>query len=159
MIANTPPAPYYAVIFTSLRTEGDNGYGDMEDGYSQDPAEVGRLACELVDVGAVGINLEDGSDAPALLAEKIRAIRAALKGRPLFINARTDVYLRQLKVEGAPAQASIARLKLYQQAGADGAFVPGLTALSEVTEISSGVAMCTWNWLRASSRSRTERLA
>jgi len=29
MIANTPPAPYYAVIFTSLRTEGDNGYGSM----------------------------------------------------------------------------------------------------------------------------------
>jgi heme-degrading monooxygenase HmoA len=29
MIANTPQAPYYAVIFTSLRTEGDNGYGDM----------------------------------------------------------------------------------------------------------------------------------
>ena len=26
-IAQTPPAPYYAVIFTSLRTDGDNGYG------------------------------------------------------------------------------------------------------------------------------------
>lgn len=25
----TPTAPYYAVIFTSIRTEGDNGYGDM----------------------------------------------------------------------------------------------------------------------------------
>jgi heme-degrading monooxygenase HmoA len=29
MIAATPPIPYYAVIFTSLRTEGDNGYHDM----------------------------------------------------------------------------------------------------------------------------------
>ena len=29
MIASTPKPPYYAVIFTSLRTEGDNGYGDM----------------------------------------------------------------------------------------------------------------------------------
>jgi heme-degrading monooxygenase HmoA len=28
-IAATPPPPYYAVIFTSLRTEGDNGYGPM----------------------------------------------------------------------------------------------------------------------------------
>jgi heme-degrading monooxygenase HmoA len=28
-IANTPPAPYYAVIFTSLRTAVDEGYGDM----------------------------------------------------------------------------------------------------------------------------------
>lgn len=28
-IASTPPAPYYAVIFTSLRTAVDEGYGDM----------------------------------------------------------------------------------------------------------------------------------
>jgi heme-degrading monooxygenase HmoA len=27
-IATTPPPPYYAVIFTSLRTEGDNGYAE-----------------------------------------------------------------------------------------------------------------------------------
>lgn len=26
--APTPPPPYYAVIFTSVRTEGDNGYGE-----------------------------------------------------------------------------------------------------------------------------------
>lgn len=29
LIANTPTPPYYAVIFTSQRTEGDNGYGEM----------------------------------------------------------------------------------------------------------------------------------
>jgi len=28
-IARTPQPPYTAVIFTSLRTEGDNGYGRM----------------------------------------------------------------------------------------------------------------------------------
>jgi heme-degrading monooxygenase HmoA len=28
-IANTPKPPYYAVIFTSHRTEDDNGYGEM----------------------------------------------------------------------------------------------------------------------------------
>jgi heme-degrading monooxygenase HmoA len=27
-IAKTPEPPYYAVIFTSHRTEGDNGYGE-----------------------------------------------------------------------------------------------------------------------------------
>ncbi len=31
MIANTPKTPYYAVIFTSLRTEGDNDYRAMAD--------------------------------------------------------------------------------------------------------------------------------
>jgi len=29
VIANTPKPPYFAVIFTSTRTEGDNGYVDM----------------------------------------------------------------------------------------------------------------------------------
>ncbi|WP_413699621.1 antibiotic biosynthesis monooxygenase family protein [Psychromonas sp. KJ10-10] len=29
MIANTPKPPYFAVIFTSTRTEGDDGYGEM----------------------------------------------------------------------------------------------------------------------------------
>lgn len=28
-VADTPEPPYYAVIFTSLRTEGDDGYGAM----------------------------------------------------------------------------------------------------------------------------------
>lgn len=31
MIANTPIPPYYAVIFTSVRTDGDNEYSDMAD--------------------------------------------------------------------------------------------------------------------------------
>src|SRR5687768_15367853 len=29
MFANTPAPPYYAVIFTSIRTNGDNGYNEM----------------------------------------------------------------------------------------------------------------------------------
>jgi len=29
MIANTPAPPYFAVIFTSVRTDGDNGYEAM----------------------------------------------------------------------------------------------------------------------------------
>ena len=31
MIANTPPPPYYAVIFSSVRTDDANGYGDTAD--------------------------------------------------------------------------------------------------------------------------------
>ena len=31
MIVQTPSPPYYAVIFTSVRTEGDNGYAKMAD--------------------------------------------------------------------------------------------------------------------------------
>lgn len=35
MIANTPEPPYYAVIFTSLRTEGDEGYSAMADAMAE----------------------------------------------------------------------------------------------------------------------------
>ena len=31
MIAQTHDTPYYAVIFTSVRTEGDHGYSEMSD--------------------------------------------------------------------------------------------------------------------------------
>jgi len=31
MIAETPKPPYYAVIFTSIRTKGDHGYENMAD--------------------------------------------------------------------------------------------------------------------------------
>lgn len=31
MIAETPPPPYYAVIFTSVRTERDQGYAEMSE--------------------------------------------------------------------------------------------------------------------------------
>jgi heme-degrading monooxygenase HmoA len=31
MIANTPPPPYYAVIFSSVRTEDENGYAETAD--------------------------------------------------------------------------------------------------------------------------------
>ena len=29
LIADTPESPYYAVIFSSVRTDGDNGYAEM----------------------------------------------------------------------------------------------------------------------------------
>src|SRR5262249_24975351 len=69
---------------------------DIEGGYSDDPARVGELVGWVIDAGAVGINIEDGSGDPALLCAKIAAARKAAetRGVNLFINARTDVWLR-----------------------------------------------------------------
>jgi heme-degrading monooxygenase HmoA len=43
--ASTPEPPYFAVIFTSARTDGDNGYGEMADAMvalaSQQPGFLG----------------------------------------------------------------------------------------------------------------------
>lgn len=99
---------------------------DIEDGYSSDPAAVAALARELVALQVAGINLEDGVAAPELLAAKIAAIRADATCTGLFVNARTDVYLRDL-AQGADAEAmAVERGRLYRRAGADGLFVPGL---------------------------------
>lgn len=39
-LANTPKPPYYSVIFTSQRTDGDNGYEDTSDRMLQKAAEI-----------------------------------------------------------------------------------------------------------------------
>src|SRR5580704_3673841 len=69
---------------------------DIEAGYSDDPRAVARLVARVMAAGAVGVNIEDGAGSPDLLCTKIAAIResAAHLGVELFINARTDIYLR-----------------------------------------------------------------
>lgn len=99
---------------------------DVEGGYSDDPAEVAELVGQLIDAGAVGINVEDGRDAPSLLAAKIRAIRqiAEQRGVRLFINARTDVFLKTLVPEEQQLTEALERAAIYRDAGCDGLFVP-----------------------------------
>ena len=114
---------------------------DVEDGYSDDPQVAAARILEIVETGAVGINIEDGAGAPTLLADKIRAIRDALGGRPLFINARTDVYLRGM-ASGDPAVAmTLERLALYADAGADGAFVPCIAGGNEIAAVVAGTPL------------------
>lgn len=111
---------------------------DMEAGYSDDPAAVADLARRILATGVVGVNIEDGAGTPELLADKIRAIRAAV-GPALFINARTDVYLRGLAPAGQRAAEVVRRGALYQAAGASGLFPAGVTDPSEIKMISSEV--------------------
>lgn len=92
---------------------------DAEGGFSDDPDEVAEFARELYTVGAVGINLEDGLGPAARHAAKIAAVKRAAPG--LFVNARTDTHWL------GDGDGTLARLDAYQQAGADGVFVPGLT--------------------------------
>ena len=99
---------------------------DIEGGYSDDPPTLERTITAVVGAGAVGINLEDGRRDPDLHARKVEAARRAADraGVKLFINARTDVYLKRL-VEGESAlEETLRRAELYRSAGADGLFVP-----------------------------------
>src|SRR5882672_7898943 len=58
-IARTPAPPYYAVIFSSLRTEGDHGYGRMAERMVELAAhQPGFLGVESArDAGGLGITV------------------------------------------------------------------------------------------------------
>ncbi len=102
---------------------------DLEAGYSTEPAGVGETVRLAIEAGAVGFNLEDGrGDELAPVEEHAARVRAAVdavreSGVPAFVNARTDTYWQR---EGDEA-ATVARLRAYAEAGADGLFVPGAT--------------------------------
>lgn len=115
---------------------------DSEDGYSDDPEEVAEVIARLGDAGAAGINLEDGAHPPDLLARKIEAIKskAARAGADIFVNARTDVVLRNLVPPDEAVGEIARRANLYRSAGCDGLFVPRLGEPATVRAVVAAIA-------------------
>ena len=116
---------------------------DVESGFSDDPEAVADLVGELSAFGVAGINLEDGGADPDVLSAKIGAIKrsAAARGDDVFVNARTDVYLRELASGEAAVREVVARARRYAAAGADGIFVPGLAEPREIAAIARAVEL------------------
>ncbi len=110
---------------------------DMEGGYAADPAGVGEAVARMIDAGGVGLNIEDGGDPPEALAARIeQAKRAGARaGVDVFVNARTDVYLRGLASAETRVEETLARAARYREAGADGIFVPGIMDPAEIAEV------------------------
>lgn len=112
---------------------------DSEAGYSDDPAVVADNILKFAEAGAAGINIEDGAGAPALLCRKIEAIKAAAAraGVDIFINARCDVWLKNL-APGRAVEEVLLRARDYAAAGADGLFAPGVTAVADIEALVGG---------------------
>jgi 2-methylisocitrate lyase-like PEP mutase family enzyme len=116
---------------------------DFEGGYSDDDATLISNITRLLDLGIVGINFEDrvvkgkGLYSVDRQAGRIAAARkaAAGKGVPLFINARTDVFLGN----GNDVGETLQRGKAYAAAGASGFFVPGVSAPDQIGRITADV--------------------
>jgi 2-methylisocitrate lyase-like PEP mutase family enzyme len=115
---------------------------DIEGGYAEEPEAVGETVRRFIGAGAVGINIEDGAGPAELLARKIAAVRRAAEseGVDLFINARTDVWLRGL-APGREHDEAVAREALYRDAGASGLFAPGITDLAAISALVSAIAL------------------
>ncbi|UCE02967.1 MAG: isocitrate lyase/phosphoenolpyruvate mutase family protein [Candidatus Latescibacterota bacterium] len=100
---------------------------DIERGYAQDADAVAERVREVLEAGAVGINLEDSLDDGSLRSvdaqcARIRAVRAMAhsQGVPLLINARTDVFMLGPAAPHAEKMLeAIVRAKAYLDAGAD----------------------------------------
>ncbi|MGN7778624.1 isocitrate lyase/PEP mutase family protein [Mycolicibacterium sp. 22603] len=104
---------------------------DIESGYGESAA---RLIEGLLSAGAVGLNIEDtvhseggrirsDEDHAALIGDLRKAADAA--GVHVVINARTDLFLRQVGDEADRFDRAVHKLRLAAEAGADSLYPVG----------------------------------
>ena len=109
---------------------------DFETGYATDLTGLRENIKNVIAAGAIGINFEDriiGADGLQSIEDqsaRIEAVREAADHAsiPLFINARTDVFLKTYPAKNDETQLeeALRRAAAYAEAGASGLFAPGL---------------------------------
>lgn len=102
LLVSTPAPPYYAVIFTSLRTEGDHGYAAMSDRMVELGSRYdGFLGLESArGANGVGITVSYWRDEASILAWKhdTEHQRAQQAGQTMWYS---EYQVRIAKVERA----------------------------------------------------------
>lgn len=123
---------------------------DISNGDGLDVAGLQDRVRTLLALGVVGINFEDrlgdssGVKPVADQVERIAAIRAAADeaGVPLFINARTDLFLTAGETPPTDLMDdAIGRAAAYQAAGANGFFAPALMDEQLIKQLCDAVEM------------------
>lgn len=92
-----------------------------------------EAAAAVAEAGAAGVNMEDAMGPATAHAALIRAVKRQVPG--LFVNARTDTYWQR---PGDLAE-TLARVRRYADAGADGVFVPGLSDPADIAAVVAAV--------------------
>jgi 2-methylisocitrate lyase-like PEP mutase family enzyme len=119
---------------------------DVEAGYGTAPQDAARTAEGVIEAGAIGMNLEDGTEDTkhplvdlSLQLEKIAAVRETAKrfGVPFVLNARTDVYVLSVGPAEARYEETLRRLSAFRDAGADCVFAPGLKDAATIKRLVS----------------------
>jgi 2-methylisocitrate lyase-like PEP mutase family enzyme len=123
---------------------------DFEGGYSDSDSTLAKNVSRLIELGIIGINFEDrvvkgkGLYTIERQARRIAAIREAAEKKdiPLFINARTDLFLGEGDDDPAKSiDEAVERAKAYAAAGASSFFIPGLTKSSLIERICEAVSL------------------
>jgi 2-methylisocitrate lyase-like PEP mutase family enzyme len=114
---------------------------DFEGGFAADPAHIAEHARLLAETGAVGCNFEDqvvGGEGLHPVEEQARRL-AGVAESGLFVNARTDLFLKPLFTGTDPNDRSLLpealeRAAAYKEAGAECFFVPGMSDADLIAE-------------------------
>jgi 2-methylisocitrate lyase-like PEP mutase family enzyme len=117
---------------------------DIEAGYGETPGQVGNSIAEILRTGVVGFNLEDGTARPDMpvrpiedAVARIAAARGAADaaGVPAVINARIDLYLKNVGDPASRFDEAVRRGKAYLAAGADCIYPFGLADMDIIARL------------------------
>jgi 2-methylisocitrate lyase-like PEP mutase family enzyme len=149
--ADGEKAPWYEIVSATervVRTVRVPVTADIEGGYGDSPAEIGKNIAEIIRAGVVGFNLEDGTPRPDVpvrpiedAVARIRAARAAATeaGIPAVINARIDLYLKNVGDPAGRFDEAVKRAKAYLAAGADCIYPFGFIDLDTVGRLAKAI--------------------
>ena len=113
---------------------------DIEGGYSSNIEGAVKAADAALEIGAVGVNLEDSTgdnNNPFFdvseVVERIKGIRSMAEVREiqLVINLRTDVYMLSEDDPRIKFRHTVERANIFKEAGANCIFVPDMGNLNE----------------------------
>jgi 2-methylisocitrate lyase-like PEP mutase family enzyme len=117
---------------------------DLENGFVDDPSDVAETVRLAIDAGLAGCSIEDFSGRESdtiydagLAAERVAAAAevAHSGSRKLVLTARSENH-----IHGRDDLAdTIARLRSFQEAGADVLFAPGVRELDDIRQLVSSV--------------------
>src|SRR3984957_13990241 len=121
------------------------GTVDVESGYGDTPRKGGETVALAIKAGAIGCNLEDSFPENGSLRETKHQADGIQHGRQkadeaggaFFVNARTALFIQvsQDEHDSTLVRKALERAEAYAGAGADGLFVPGLSDLTLITEL------------------------
>jgi 2-methylisocitrate lyase-like PEP mutase family enzyme len=116
---------------------------DLENGYGAAPEHAARAIEAVATVGAVGGSIEDWEEEAGIYdvghaAERIAAAVEVARAQPFpfMLTARAENHIR-----GNPdLDDTIARLRAYEEAGADVLYAPGLADAEQIAAVTSAVS-------------------
>jgi 2-methylisocitrate lyase-like PEP mutase family enzyme len=115
---------------------------DLENGYAVDADGVARAIARVAEAGAAGASIEDWDPDGRLYeqeeaVERVAAAVAAARAleAPFVLTARAENHIR-----GNPdLEDTVARLRAYEEAGADVLYAPGLRTPEEIRAVCGAV--------------------